>query len=263
MKKFAVLVFIEAARKTIAVMPLENASKYEKINVAEIMTEEIMIALQNSGQYSVLERTQITTILNEQGFQNISSDQVTAVEIGKLIGADYSLIGKITMVDIGHPITKKITSILGSKNDVRSKVVVDIRFVKNETGELIFAKSFTGKDKGNSSEEALHKSCQEAAETFLKELTSDLSGRVIDVSKKEIYIDKGANDGVRKGDIFFIFRETTPIEVNGQIVDMKKIQIGKAKVMEVNAAYSICKILSDKNKFPIQKGDLVVKEQKE
>ena len=270
MKKFAVFIFtllifcsaisVEASRKTIAVMPLENASKYEKINVAEIMTEELMIALQNSGKYSVLERTQITTVLKEQGFQNMVATQSSAVEIGKLTGASYSLIGKVTMVDVGHPVAKKLHSIFGKGNDVKGKINIDVRFIDNETGELIFAKSFHGEKEGESSEEALHNACKEAAENFLNELTSDLTGRIVDVTSKEIYIDKGNKNGIRKGDIFLIFRETSPIEVNGKIVDMKKIQIGKAKVIEVNAEYSICKIVSDKKKFPIQKGDVVKKE---
>ena len=255
-------VSVEAAKKTIAVMPLENASKYDKVNVAEIMTEEILIALKNSGQYSVLERIQMETILKEQGFQNISTDPNTTVQFGKLVGANYSLVGKITMVNVKHDIAKKLNLIFSSGlgNDVSSKIGVDIRFIDNETGELIFAKSFTGSESGKSTEEALHNVCKEIAENFLMELTSDLSGRIIDVSNKEVYIDQGSDNGVRKGDIFLIFRETEPIKIGGEIVDMKKIQIGKLKVTSVHNKYSICKITDDKRKYPIQKGDFVKKE---
>ena len=94
---FGVSISAEASKKVIAVMPLENISGSGTQNIAEAMTEQLTVALQNSGRYTVVERLQMGAILREQGFQNISVDPAQAVEIGKLMGADYSLIGKVTM----------------------------------------------------------------------------------------------------------------------------------------------------------------------
>ena len=60
----------EAAKKVVAIMPLENVSGYSAKNVAEIMTEQIIVTVQNSGQYTVSERLQMDKILREQGFQS-------------------------------------------------------------------------------------------------------------------------------------------------------------------------------------------------
>ena len=264
---FSLTLSAEAAKKIVAVMPLENVSGYDTARVAEIMTEEIMVALQSSGKYSVVERTQMATILREQGFQNIATNPDSVVEIGKLTGANYSLIGKVTMVSvIKNPMRNVLSGIMDSTtantvdkfvNGLKGKVAVDIRFVDNETGELVFAKSFTGDKSGSTPEEALFGSCREAADNFLKELTANLMGRVADMNGEELYIDIGTDSGLRKGDTLLIMRETSPIEVNGKIVGMKTIQIGKAKVNEVNEEYSICKIVSKSKGMAVRKGDVV------
>ena len=269
---------VEAAKKVVAVMPLENVYGYNTENVAEIMTEEIMIALQNSGKYSVVERTQMATILKEQGFQNIAADPSTAVEIGKLTGADYSLIGKVTMAALEkNPAKSIVENILGNisrssdyntgidlkstaggfVNGLKGKVTVDIRFVDNETGEIVFAKSFNGAKSGATPESALYNACKVAAAEFLKEITSNLMGRVADISGNDVYIDLGSESGINKEDELVIVRETSPIEVNGKIVGMKTIPIGKVKVSEVNSEYSICQVVSTEKGKTVQKGDVV------
>ena len=94
---FCSLNFCEAAKKTIAVMPLENVSGYSDQRVAEIMTEQLLVAIHSSGGYTVVERAQMNQVIKEQGFQNIMTDPNKATELGKLSGADYSLVGKVTM----------------------------------------------------------------------------------------------------------------------------------------------------------------------
>lgn len=274
---FYLTISAEAARKVVAVMPLENVYGYNTENVAEIMTEEIMVALQNCGKYSVVERDQMATILREQGFQNIAADPNTAVEIGKLIGADYSLIGKVTLAALEkNPTSDVIESILGNisqtvgrdtgidlssarrfVNGLKGKVTVDVRFVNNETGELVFAKSFSGTKTGSNPETALYGACKAAASNFLKEITANLTGRIAEVDGDEIYIDQGTESGLQIGDTLLIVRETSPIEVNGKIVGMKTISIGNARVTEINADYSICKVVSTEKGKTVQKGDVV------
>ena len=275
---FCMTVSAEAAKKVVAVMPFENVYGYNTENVAEIMTEEIMIALQNSGRYAVVERDQMAKILQEQGFQNIAADPNTAVELGKLTGANYSLIGKVTLAALEKNPTKSIIEGIfdnisrssgynsgidlrstagGFVNGLKGRVTIDIRFVDNETGELVFAKSFSGTKSGSTPEAALYSSCKAAAAEFLKELTSNFMARVADISGENIYIDQGTESGLIKDIELAVVRETSPIEVNGKVVGMKTIPVGKVKVIEVNSEYSICKIISTEKGKTIQKGDVV------
>lgn len=256
-------VSVEAAKKSVAVLPLENVSGYDTENVADIMTEELIVALLNSNRYMVIERAQIAAILREQGFQNVTVDPSNAVELGKLAGAQYSVIGKVTLATIVPNETNRIADILGGADISRffdpykGKVAVDIRFVNNETGALIFAKSFEGCKSGRNYEEAFYAACKEVAKNFLTELRSDLMGRIVDFSGWEVYIDQGIDSGLRNGDTLLIFRETEPIIINDKIVGMKTIPIGKAKVVDVYAEYSICKIERMDEGSRVRKGDIV------
>ena len=257
---FGLTVSGEAAKKTVAVMPMENVSSFGDANVAEIMTEAFIVAIQNSGRYSVIERAQMGTVLKEQGFQSLTSDSSSAAAVGKLTGANYSIVGKVTMATVVQNTNRGLlagSGLEGFVDPYKGKVAVDIRFVNNESGELIFAKSFEGSKAGPNVVASVHNACKEAAENFLKELNANLTGQIVDVSGENIYIDQGTDSGLRKGDTLLIVRETDPIMVGDKIVGMKTIPIGKAKVTEVNAEYSVCKISKVEKGAHVQKGDVV------
>ncbi len=268
----------EAAKKVVAIMPLENVSGYSAKNVAEIMTEQIIVTVQNSGQYTVSERLQMDKILREQGFQNLTSDN--PVEIGNLVGADYTLVGKVTMASTTDKSAGNIISaiagaatnsggnedsmalavlsgIFNNNNAISGNVEVNLRFVDNKTGEVVFAKNFGGSQNGANEAAALTGACKVAAENLLSELqtASPFSARVADIDGENIYIDCGSIQGVHAGENLIIARETEPIIVNGNIVGMKSITICTVTVIEVNADYSVCK--ASGINYLIRKGDVV------
>lgn len=261
----------EASKKIVAVMPLENVSGYNEEKVAEIMTEQLIVAIHSSGIYSVVERTQLGAILQEQGFQNIAVDPSQAVELGKLIGANYTMVGKVTMAVVEQNPTSsavgQLTSLLGLEgigemagqyvNKFKGKILFEFRFVDTATGEIIMAKTVTGNKSGSSVTDAFNNACKNAAENFLRELDSlnPFRARIAEINGADIYIDKGLEAGLRQGETLIVVREGEPIIVNGKIVAMRQSEVGKIKVVEVNSDYAVCKtegILSD-----IQKGDVV------
>ena len=252
----------EAAKKTVAIMPMENISGYHEANVAEIMTEQLIVVIQNSQQYGVVERTQLGTVMREQGFQNLNSNGFE--EMGSFSGSDYSVIGKVTMATVMVNQTKSLLGVLFKDDELigklangrKAKVELDVRFVDNKTGEIVFAKTFSGSKSGQNDATALSGACKVAAENFLKELQSinPFMARVADTSGNEIYIDRGAESGLRKGETLVVARESTPIMVNGKIVGMKSHEVCKVKVVEVFEEYAICR--AEKSNV-IRQGDVV------
>ncbi|MBR6713361.1 MAG: hypothetical protein IKI76_10275 [Selenomonadaceae bacterium] len=245
------------AKKVVAVMPLENVSGYDEELVAEIMTEQLIVAIHSSGLYTVVERAQMGTILREQGFQNIAVDPSQAVELGKLTGADYSMIGKVTMAVA--EVNPTLTAVTGLSNifkleglgeivaehvhKVKGRIALEFRLVDNTTGEIIMAKTVEGSKSGSTANAAFNNACKVAADNFLKELDSinPFRARVAAINGSDIYIDQGSNAGLRVGDILIVARESEPIVVNGKIVAMKQNEIGKVKVVEVNSDYAVCR----------------------
>ena len=263
--------FCEAAKKAVAVMPLENVSGYNEEKVAEIMTEQLIVAIHSSGSYTVVERVQMGAILREQGFQNIAVDPSQAVELGKLSGAQYTMVGKVTMAVIENNPTasavSQISSIFGLGdigamaeqyvNKFKGRISLEFRFVDNTTGEVIMAGTAEGNKSGSSVADAFNKACKNAAENFIKQLDNinPFRARVAAVDGSNIYIDRGSEAGLRQGETLIVARESSPIVVNGKIVAVKQNELCKIKVVEVYSDYAICRLAE--GSATIHEGDFV------
>ena len=268
----ALMVFVlsgtttEAATKTVAVMPLEDVSgysnKYVNVNPAEIMTEELTTALYKSGRYTIIERSKMDLVLKEIGFQLSGAvDPSRAVEVGKLLGAQYVVIGKVTMAKTSSNGNMFALSLKSVISRFQAKVAFHYRIVDVQTGEIKFLGDAKGTGSGDGGRDAaLYEACQKAAQSVLRELQIDVRARIAKVSGDKIYIDGGSKLGFSKGESLIVFREISPIEINGKIVGMKEVAVGTAKVTEVNDEYSVCKVTSHSDM--VKKGDVVKRTQK-
>ena len=253
----------EAAKKSVAVMPLENISGYTAHRVAEIMTEQIIAALNHSGAYVVAERTQLGTAMKEIGFQSTGAvNPEEAIQLGQMIGAQYSLVGKVTMAEVVDNPTGTIADIFirgASKwtGRYRGKVSMNIRFIDNKTGENILTIQTEGAKAGSDASVALHEACKEAAKKVLEQLIekNPMIASVLDVEGGVMYIDQGAAAGLHVGDVLEIVREGNAVtNREGKVIAVKQIHLGKARVEQVEAEYSICRILD--NEESMRRGDL-------
>jgi hypothetical protein len=91
--------------------------------VAEILRTEII----STGKYRVLERAQLDRAIDEQKLQKSGIiDDKNAVEIGKLLGANYIIIGSVVKIGAAYTINSRMINI--------------------KTGEATSGKSATGND---------------------------------------------------------------------------------------------------------------------
>lgn len=249
-----------AAKKSVAVMPLENVSGYTEQRVAEIMTEQLIAAINGSGNFIVVERVQMGTVLKEQGFQSLTNPSNAASEIA---GADYSVLGKVIMADVSNTAANELAKKIFGPNghtilmhSFRGRVSLNFRFVDNKTGEIIFDATVEGEKTGKTVDGVIHDACKDAAAHALKEIQTHnpFTARVIRVSGDLIYIDAGLDSGLKKGDELTVVREEKPIESNGRQV-VTHTKLGSAKITEVNHDYSICQI--GKRTGTICAGDIV------
>ena len=252
----------EAAQKKVAVMPFESVSGSGERRVAEIMTEQVTVVIANSGNYTVIERTQLAQTLKEINLQNSGIiDPNQAIELGKMSGTDYTIVGKVLMAGVyNNESTNIYRDILGSNNPFKGfiakykgKVALDVRFIDNVTGQLIFAKVIEGSKSGNERDVCLNAACKAAAENILTEIQmkNPFTATVLDTDGGKVYIDKGFDSGLRVGEVLIVFKELRPITtLDGQIIAMKTTEVGKVKVVEVNGNHSICKIITgDENEI--------------
>jgi TolB-like protein len=246
----------EAAQKKVAVMPFESISGSGEKRAAEIMTDQVTVVIANSGNYTVIERTQLAQTLKEINLQNSGIiDPNQAIELGKMSGTDYTIVGKVLMAGVfNNESTNIYRDILGTNNPFKGfiakykgKVSLDVRFIDNVTGQLVFAKVIEGSKSGNERDGCLVAACKDAAESILTEIQmkNPFTATVLDTDNGKVYIDKGYDSGLRVGEVLLVFKEMRPITtLDGQIIAMKTTEIGKVKVVEVNVNHSICKIIS-------------------
>ncbi len=254
---------VEAAKKSVAVMPLENVSGYSAGKVAEVLTEQIIAAINRSGVFIVAERTQLGKAMRELGFQStgaVAPNQ--AIQLGQMIGAQYTLVGKVTMAETvinqtGSLIDKILLGASSLAGRYRGKVAMNIRFVDNKTGENILTIQAEGAKVDNNQSIALHKACQEAAEKAMESMLQEfpLVASIRDVDGDIIYIDRGADAGLKPGDELELVREGKAItDREGNILTVKYISLGRARIEDVEEKFAICRV-TDKT-GPIMVGDL-------
>lgn len=253
----------DAAKPTLAVLSIPNASHPE---ISELMTDKLLIEFQNSGRFIMVERDQLAQILREQGFQSIAVDPSQAVEIGKLVGARYTLFNRISSAACYNNETSALGQLLlkgNLGNAYKGKVTLECRIIDNEKGVLLFSTVVNGTKSGASADDAINGACIEAAENAVKafDKTNPLVARVADFVEDVIYIDVGLDDGIKLGEKLLIIREGRPIEIDGKIVGMTETEIGHAKVTAVHAEYSVCRVTNGAGR--VQKGDVVKREHKE
>ena len=257
---FLTVATCNAAKKTVAVMPLENVSGYTEQRVAEIMTEQLIAAINGSGNYAVVERVQMGAVLKEQGFQSLTNPSENASEIA---GADYSVLGKVIMAEVSNTAANELAKKIFGPNghtilmhSHRGRVSLNFRFVNNKTGEIIFDATVEGDKTGKTADGVIHDACKAAAAQALKEIQNHnpFTARIIKVSGDLIYIDAGLDSGLKKGEGFIIVREEAPIESNGKLVVTHE-KIGDAKITEVNADYAVCRV--GKSSGVVRAGDIV------
>jgi curli biogenesis system outer membrane secretion channel CsgG len=127
---------LSASVKTLAIMEFgdvrqaKEKSSYD--NPAKIIQEKIITGLASQGTFKIIEREQLDKILAEQRLQAAGLiDNASAVELGKMLGADGIMIGTIT--EYGRTIYPK------------ARLTINVRVVDVKTGSVKWATEIKGR----------------------------------------------------------------------------------------------------------------------
>lgn len=253
----------EAAMKTVAVGNFIDgtSSRYGKM-ICEQLQSSIQNGLVQNKNYTVVERSNLDQIFKELGLQNSGVvDSSSAIEIGNLSGADYTLMGKVVEAEI-NPYNNL------AYEGLKAKVAVSVQIVDNTTGRIISSDMISDTDssatKNNlknfiksdlvpghmsvNRDSLIYNAAEKVANKVLERMNdmNPLVGMVVAVNTDEdtVTFDLGYDDGVKKGDIYTIYTETEPIvhPVTGEILGVDEKYVGTVKVEEVRNNLSIAKI---------------------
>ncbi len=91
-----------------------NISKY----AAKAVSDNISIEMTKKGDFVMIERSQMTNILSEQGLQQTGcTDTACAVEMGKLLSARKILVGTVTKIGSVFTMNAKVVDVQSGKID--------------------------------------------------------------------------------------------------------------------------------------------------
>lgn len=244
------------------------------------MSEYIVHELVNSGQYTVIEREQVDKVFKEHNL-SISGevDPTQAVEIGKLLGAEYLIVGKLTefmqsqakrsggsfgyggfaIGGGGNYTNVRVTAVGRAVNTTTGQIASSIKASDNRQasggggGSLaVQGWHFGGQDQDDSTGGALGDSMQAVAKSFVDqiktakwetiEIREKLKGYIINIDGGQAILNIGAKNKVAKGMRFKVYREQLINDpVNNKSIAVQK-PVADLRVMDVQEEVSICEI---------------------
>ena len=171
---------------TFSVLPFEDAIGEYGRDSGRVAADMMISGLKEIKTISIVERSDISKILKEQEFSFTGAiDAKTAIQVGKIIGAQYLVLGKVTEVEKLSgidPRYKKFCAcvgcltfgILGAILPVifpskGYRVGLNIRIVDTETGNIIFSRSVIDEN------DTIHEAIQDCVKKLVKEIKKEFA----------------------------------------------------------------------------------------
>ncbi|MBQ7479438.1 MAG: hypothetical protein IJT01_11195 [Selenomonadaceae bacterium] len=155
----------------VAVLPYANkAAVSSQLSLADasLVSEFVIEKLLDSERFNVVEREVLMNIMQEHNL-NMSGmiDPMTAVQVGKLAGAQYFVAGSVTGLSTKSSGLGYEHSRVGGLNANKNTVIANVtaRFIDIETGRVVMAVSGTGESASTNMEFKLNQNKTTTIET--------------------------------------------------------------------------------------------------
>lgn len=224
---------LKRMKKRVAVFDFEDKTEHRwrwwtGQPVGEGMADMLVTELVKSGNYKVIERQEIESIMKEQQLgQTGMVTPESAAKVGQLLGVEIAIIGSVT--EFGHKKSNTSGRIKGfglGVSNIAASVGIDVRFINTNTGEILAAENvreeeskkglslrtpdIAFKDRNEFDESVVGKATRKAIQkimTFLDDKSTSVpwEGKVVLVKGNTVIINAGAETGVQVGDVFYIY----------------------------------------------------------
>lgn len=253
----------------VGVMKFESKTSGVSDHQAEVITDLFTTELAQSKRVQVFERLQLEAIGSEVklGMSGLV-DMNTAVEVGKLAGLQYMLMGSVTelsqkasggaIMGIGGVTHEAYATI-----DMRVVEVATSRVVKaykaegtsKNTGSAISIGGFTYAEAGFGGIEA--RAIADAVSVLAHKLRSEMadeSSHVIAASDNRYTIDVQS----QPGSLYLVYTDGKAIlDMSGQMIDREKIPFAVIKVVDTGTGHSVAALAEGCSGKLIRRGDKI------
>lgn len=235
------------------------------------MSDMLITALVQAGRFTVVERERVADLRREQEFQQGGMvDPATAVQLGRLLGAELVVHGVVTKAT-------QQTLDKFSYDLVRIEVAVDVRAVHTGSGQIAItrtaeaaaeAKIITTADgrivSGPTDYDPLYANAAMAALDSVAHLVANaapLVGVVVTADGDEVTTDLGERYGVKAGDAFIVFRRGDPLThpTTGERIGWRKTVLARIQIAGTEQSLSTGRVVALAARGTvIQPGDFLI-----
>ncbi|MEL7407354.1 MAG: CsgG/HfaB family protein [Cyanobacteria bacterium J06558_2] len=242
--------------------------------VSDLLVNELV----KNGNYTVIERSKIDAILQEQNLGASGRvDNSTAAEIGRLLGVETVIVGSVTQMDLEYKNQGGgAFGIGGSSTKAKAYVHLSARMINTTTGEILAVADGKGKAKqgggsvsvfgvgGGSTTTNDGKLLTEATQQAIAKVVDSISSNsatlavaseniqpaidalVADVAGDLLILNKGLGDGYRQGMRVSIERVSKEIKdpETGEVIRRLSESVGMIELTDVDAKSSVGTVIS-------------------
>lgn len=272
-------------KKRIAVMDFEVKVPRAHWKIGSGMAEMLITALYETGNFVVVERKAIQDIIKEQDLgEEGRVRKETAAKIGDILGAQVLVRGAVTEFEekvsgggVGGVLLKKKAG--AGLTTTSAYVACDIRMYDATTGVILEATTKEAKARsvgvalagvlgtgdilggGFSTKTPLGKATRGCIDEIVNAVVERMEtvpwqSKIVKVSDGEVYINVGTDAGIRKAEVFEVYRvgEELIDPDTGLSLGAEEDYAGKIKIKNAEKKYAIATILEGEG---FQRGDVV------
>ena len=255
-------------KTTVSVNTDQGSLEAEVKNIVRtnILTDKIITELVKSRRLSVVERSRLDEVMKEMDFSTSSgmTDPQQSMRVGKMLGAQLLLFGNFNNLE-GYVRAKKVPYTNKVRRTGKISLGASIRIVSAETGKIVAAEQLlhqsvfknmeTGRLQGQQLQEALNGFVHKLVYLVLDEI---FPVKVALSKANKVYLNRGKNGGISKGDIFKVVRRGEAIidEDTGVKLGASQYDVGLIKIIVVESKMSIAVPYKLEEGETVQKGDV-------
>ncbi len=258
-----------AAKPRVAVIEFKDKTQhYDWYRAGQAAQDMLVTELAKSGKYRVIEREQLAAIMQEKNLSLSGDiDPKTAVKAGKLLGVEYIITGALTELGVANR-GVRVPSLFGNPSvNVGSQKMdasIDARMINTTTGEIVWADTakettsdasvyVAGAGGGVDDKRKLDRVLRPVVVKLVDSMgkasiatsglggasdASGVAGKVAKVEGGSVYLNVGAEAGVKEGDTFDVYRVGNVIKDpdTGEVLGSDETKVGRVKITKVMGA---------------------------
>lgn len=206
------------SKPIVGVVDFTNNSGKPLRGIEKASSEILSTLLAETGRLNVVERDKLKSIITEQGFSmsGLVDSTQSAIEVGKLLGANYLVTGAI--VSYGSDVVKFKGYGISSEKVVTS-MTVSVKVLDVTTGQIVFASLYSAQNSSLNMDSVYHSSDQVARTLLTDALRSAVDDLTEQISPKEetpsnqVMITFRSNPTGADVEIDNVYYGSTPLEI--------------------------------------------------